>query len=292
MQKQYHVIGACCCWGAQIHACEKGPEDLVIGKVFERLQTQGVLIREVEMLYPDKLARNGTLPSARILPLIRNFNLQLAHTVRRATKNGSFPIVLGGDHSIAIGTWNAFEVPFGLIWIDAHLDSHTVKTTPSGAYHGMPVAALLGYGVQELAYLIKKEPVIRPQNLVFIGACSFEEAEIALLKKLNVKIYFLDEVMQRGLQAILPEAIAHATRGGVSHYGVSLDLDVFPVEEAPGVGSREEGGIRKADMLPFLSHLGKDPRLLAFELVEFNPERDSNHKTRELAFELLQEVMK
>lgn len=291
MQRHYHIIGACSCWGAQIHACERGPQDLVEGLVFERLQRKGVSIREVEMLYPDKLARNENVSLASTPSLIREFNLRLVKTVQKAVNSGSFPIVLGGDHSIAIGTWNAFETPFGLLWIDAHLDAHTVETTPSGAYHGMPVAALLGDGEPEMAELMKKQPVIQPQNLAFIGARSFEKGEMELLRKLNVRIYFMDEVHQRGLQAILSEAIAHVMKG-VSQYGVSLDLDVFSVEEAPGVGSPEKGGIRKAEMIPLLASLGKDPRLLAFELVEFNPERDIGHATRELVFELLQEVMK
>jgi arginase len=290
MRRQYHVIGACSCWGAQIRACEKGPEDLVEGQVFKRLQDQGISIREVEMLYPDKLARKENIPLPKSLSLIQNFNLQMVKAVRKALKNGSFPIVVGGDHSIAVGTWNAFEVPFGLIWIDAHLDSHTDKTTPSGAYHGMPLAALLGAGLPEMARLIKKEPVLKPKNVAIIGARSFEPGELNFLKELNVRIYFEGELEERGLKEILPEAISYVTRE-VDHYGVSLDLDVFAVDEAPGVGSPEPGGIRKSEFLPLLPLFGKDPRLLAFELVEFNPERDIEHKTRELAFEVLKQVM-
>lgn len=290
MKRKYHVIGACSCWGAQIRACEKGPEDLVDGQIFERLQKSGIFIQEVELLYPDKLARNEQIPLEKTLPLIRDFNYRLFETVSKAIKNGSFPIVLGGDHSIAIGTWNAFESPFGLLWIDAHLDSHTPQTTPSGAFHGMPVAALLGYGPPEMSKLVKKQAVLNPRNLAFIGARSYEEGEIKLLQELDVKIYFMSEIEKRGLKTIFPEALAHVTRG-VSKYGVSLDLDVFSIEDAPGVGSPEEGGVRKAEMLPLLSQIGKDPKLLGFELVEFNPEKDIEHKTRELVFEVLQEIM-
>jgi arginase family enzyme len=142
-----------------------------------------------------------------------------------------------------------------------------------------------------LAYPFKKEAVLSPKNLAFIGARSFEKEELALLKKCNVKIYFMDEVQKRGLKAIIPEAIAHVTRD-VSHYGVSCDLDAFSMEEAPGVGSPVKGGLRKGEMVPLLAEFGNDPRLIAFELVEFNPELDIDHKTRELVFEVLQEVMK
>lgn len=291
MEREYEIIGACSGWGAQIRSCEKGLEDLIEGKIFERLKKEGIPIHAVELLYPDKIASEENIPLASSLPLIYNFNRKLTHAVQKTLQQKKFPIVIGGDHSIAVGTWNAFDLPFGLLWIDAHLDAHTDKTTPSGAYHGMPVAALLGYGLKEMAQLIRKNPVLKPQNLAYIGARSFEKEERDLLKELNVKIYFMDEVMNRGLQAIFPEAIRHITQG-VEHYGVSLDLDVFSTDEAPGVGSPEKGGILKAELLPLLRSLAQDPRLLAFELVEFNPKRDLFHKTRELIYEILYQVMK
>lgn len=290
MKKQYHVIGACSCWGAQIRACERGPEDLIEGHVIDRLQSLGISIPEVEMLYPKTRARDENVPLAQSLPMICAFNLTLAHAVRRAVKSGSFPVVLGGDHTNAIGTWNGIEGPVGLLWIDAHLDAHTLKTSPSGAYHGMPAAALLGYGDSQMTQLIRKEPVLKPQNLAFIGARSFEEGEEALLKKLNVRIYFMDEVKKRGLKEILPEALAHVMRGA-SHLGVSLDLDFFDPHDAPGVGSPEAGGVRPSEFLPLLSLIRSDKRLAAFELVELNPERDVTHKTRELSYQILREVM-
>lgn len=291
MKRNFHVIGACSCWGAQIRACEKGPEALLDGKVFERLKKKGIDIHEVEMLYPEIQAKEKEIPLSQSLPLIHHFNTQLCHAVRKALQLQLFPIVIGGDHSIAIGTWNAFDPPFGLIWIDAHMDAHVPETSPSGAYHGMPVAALLGRGFPEMAALVKKGAVIAPQNLAFIGVRSYEEGEEALLKELGVKIYFMDEVKMRGLKEVLPEAIAHVTKR-TSRYGVSLDLDAFDLKEAPGVGSPEEGGIEKREFLPLLSLFRKDSRLIGFEIVEYNPDRDVDHKTLELTYEVLYEVMK
>ncbi|HLB53083.1 MAG TPA: arginase [Chlamydiales bacterium] len=291
MRREYSIIGACTCWGAQIRTCEKGPEVLIQSQTFEQMKKEGALIREISVLYPEEMAAEIDIPLPQSLPLIHNFDVRLAQEVQKVVKQGLFPIVLGGDHSIAVGTWNGFEGPFGLLWIDAHLDAHTEKTTPSGAYHGMPVASLLGRGLPEMAHLLKKEPILLPENLAYIGARSFEEGELALLKKLNVKIYYMDEVKKRGLKAILPEAIAYVTRN-TSRYGISLDLDVFSPEEAPGVGSPEKGGISKKEFLPLLQEIGEDPRLIGFELVEFNPERDQKRKTEKLAFEILQKVMR
>ncbi len=291
MKKIFHVIGACSCWGAQMRACEKGPEEFVQAKVFERLRKEGISIDRVEMLYPEKLAREENIPLPKSVSLIRDFNLQLYHSIRKAIANQTFPIVIGGDHSIAVGTWSAFVGPFGLLWIDAHMDAHTPATSPSGAYHGMPVAALLGRGIPEMAKLVKEEPVLDPKNLALIGIRSFEEGEAALLQEMGVKIYFMDEIKKRGLKEIVPEAIQHITRNA-SRYGVSLDLDAFDPSEAPGVGSPEKDGIRKKDLIPLLHSLGKDARLIGFELVEYNPERDIHHRTLELAYEVLYEMMK
>jgi arginase len=291
MKRTFHVIGACSCWGAQIRACEKGPKALLDARVFERLKKKGIAIDQIEMLYPKVEAREENIPLSRSLPLVQEFNLSLYHSVRKAVKDNHFPIVIGGDHSIAVGTWNAFEQPLGLIWIDAHMDAHTPATSPSGAYHGMPVAALLGRGLPEMAQLVKKNPVLKPKNLAYIGIRSFEEGEESLLKELGVKVYYMEEVKKRGLKKILPEAIEHVTRG-TSHYGVSFDLDAFDVSEAPGVGTPEKGGIRKKELLPLLRLFGKDPRMIGFELVEYNPDRDVDQKTLELAFQVLYGIMR
>lgn len=290
MKRNYHVIGACSCWGAQVRACEKGPEDLVEGHIFERLKKEGISITEVEMIYPPKRAEEEDIPLTQSLPLITDINRKLLHSVQRAVKEKSFPVILGGDHSLAVGTWSAMQVPFGLLWIDAHMDAHTPETSPSGAYHGMPLAALLGHGLPEMVELSGQKPVLKPENLALIGVRSFEKGEQDLLNQLNVRIYYMDEVNDRGISVIIPEAIQHIIQG-VSHYGVSLDLDVFSVEEAPGVGSPVNRGIKKRDLLPMLSKFGKDERLIAFELVELNPAKDIDHKTRELAFEILKEIM-
>lgn len=294
-KKKYRLIGACSCWGAQIRACERGPEDLLHGNMVERLQDRKIFIEEVEMVYPEKRAKYEDVPLKDALPMIHDFNVHLAESVKRALENGAFPVVVGGDHVNAVGTWNGvasgLKSSLGLLWIDAHMDAHTMETTPSGAYHGMPVAALLGYGVSSLAHLILKEALLKPRQLVLVGVRSFEEGEAALLKKLKVKIYFIEEVKRRGLKEVLLEAISYISQN-TSHYGVSLDLDVFDPKDVPGVGSPEPNGLSVEDLLPLLSIFRKDPKFAAFEMVEFNPQRDIDHKTRESAFEILSEIMK
>ena len=291
MKRQFHVIGACSCWGAGVCACEKGPEDLQRSHLIEHLRKKGANIDGIELIYPDEGAKKvPKAPLQNALKIIEALNRKLALAVRHAVATQQFPIVIGGDHSIAVGTWNGQQEPFGLIWIDAHMDAHTPETTPSQACHGMPLAALLGYGAPEMAKLLRKEPVLKPERTVLIGIRSFESEEAALLKKLGVKIYFIDEVKKRSLQEIIPEAIEHAAKG-TNRFGISLDLDVFSPDVAPGVDTPVSGGIEKEDLLSLLASITKDQRLIGFEMVEYNPMRDKAHKTRALCTEIMEQLV-
>ncbi len=290
MKRKYHVIGGSSGWGAKIRGCEDGPLDLVEGGVFERLRKLGVSIDDVEMVYPEKRARGGEIPLPLSLPLIKEFNLKLLHKVALTLERKEFPIVIGGDHSMAVATWNSFEEPYGLLWLDAHMDSHTPETTPSGAYHGMPLAALLGHGAKEMTRMMRLHSLLSPKNVALIGVRSFEAEEEALLKQCGVRVYFMEEVRKRGFDQIFPEAIDHVS-DGVARYGVSLDLDMFSPEDAPGVGSPAPHGIRAEECLPFFSLLRDNPRWMGFEIMEFNPHLDVDHKTRELVFQILKEAL-
>jgi arginase len=285
----YRLIGAASGWGAQLKACEEGPDTLL----------ESGLLGAFPILYPEKRAKDHRIPLDQTLPLVHHFNLSLAREVKKVLDAGDFPIVLGGDHSIAVGTWNGVyqhskkqhRLPLGLIWIDAHMDAHTPQTTPSGAWHGMPLAGLLGYGDPKMAQLFEKTPVLFPEHLCLIGIRSFEEGEAKLLDELNVRIFFMEEIAQKGMRAVMRAAIDHVKRGTKS-FGVSLDLDVMSPEEAPGVGSPESNGIPFRDLLEALKLLPQEDHLVAFELVEYNPERNQHERTAHLCYEILAAVRK
>ena len=267
MERNTRFLGACMGFGAQIQACERGPVEL---------------FPKIDLFFPQK--------QPNILATIQDFNFRFAHEVAHSFETGHFPVVIGGDHSIAIGTWNgvakAKKNPLGLIWIDAHMDGHTNETTPSGAYHGMPLAALLGHGEKEIAQLLRPEPVLLPENVVLIGVRAYEEGEALLLEKLGVRIYFIEEVKERGLFRVVQEAI---DRIKTPHLGLSIDLDAIDPEEAPGVGSPEANGLSSDELIKALSLF--EERVEAFELVEYNPERDIKFKTREIAYKILDAVL-
>ncbi len=293
--RNYFLISACSGWGAQVRECEAGPDTLRHGGCLEKLRIHSIPVVEWDTLYPLIRHSDRDVPLADALPLIVDFNQKLADRVLDVLTRGFFPVVIGGDHSIAVGTWNGVaaylaEEPFGMIWIDAHMDSHTPETTPSGAWHGMPLAALMGYGDPNLTMLKRKEPILLPQNLCLVGVRSFEEGEAELLERLNVKIYMADEVKKRGVHTVLKEAVAYVTKH-TKKFCVSIDLDVIDPSEAPGLGSPEPGGLSADELIKALPMIGNDKHLMGFELVEFNPSRDQEKKTWSLCYRILEVVL-
>lgn len=229
------------------------------------------------------------------LPIIADFCSRLANTTKDVIAARGFPIVLGGDHSIAVGTWSGVieahqaHQKFGLIWIDAHLDSHTYETSPSKAYHGMPVAALLGEAEPERAHILSSLPKISPQHLVFIGSRSYEPEEEALLKRKNVKIFYEKEVKELGLKKVLEEAKKIATNG-TKGYGVSLDLDFFDPSFVPGVGSPEAEGGNPHEFLQLINIL-LNSELKGFEITELNPKLDIDNATAKIAASIVERIL-
>uniref|UniRef100_A0A7E4VJ78 Arginase n=1 Tax=Panagrellus redivivus TaxID=6233 RepID=A0A7E4VJ78_PANRE len=194
-------------------------------------------------------------------------------------------LVVGGDHSCAIGTWSGVASrlrPYGdigLVWVDAHLDAHTPNTSPSGNLHGQPVAHLLGFGNDELSRIGDAFPKIKPENLVFVGIRSYEPEEREFLHKLGVRIFYDDEVQKRGISDVMSEAVdrvSHKTYG----FGLSIDMDGFRVEDAPAVGTPASGGIIADEFLKFMTTHAMD-KLLVTELVEFLPKYDDVNRTSE-----------
>lgn len=293
MSRSYRIIGAASGWGAQIRDCEEGPQILKQDGLMDRLIQSGNSIKGWETLLPLQTASEIDIPLKTSLPLICDFNLRLSEIVKKTIDQSEFPVILGGDHSIAVGTWNGVAegcCPLGLIWIDAHMDAHTEETTPSGAWHGMPLAALLGFGNPKMTHLKRQKAILSPEHLCLVGSRSFEEGEFELLKKLQVKIVFMEEVKSKGIKAVLQEAISHVSKG-TKGFGVSLDLDVVDPSDAPGVGSPEKDGVLGEDLIKALKIFKNNSNLKAFEIVEYNPKRDVRHKTGQLCLEILKAVL-
>jgi arginase len=296
-KKHSSLIGAATGWGAQKRTTEHGPDAMKHFGLAEKLQQENISVSWQEIVYPYlRFANDNDIAPGHCIPYVTDMCQNVFNAVSKSLQQGNFPCVIGGDHSIAVGTWSAMATSmaaseqFGLIWFDAHMDAHTPKTSPSLAYHGMPVASLLGYGAPELTELGGKGAKLKPEHVVLIGARSFEAGEQNLLTELGVRIYYMDEIRARGFEDVLKEAIAIVSKG-TSGFGLSLDLDGFDPSDTPGVGSPATGGLTQAEVLPTLHMLRDHPKFQALEITEFNPHLDQQMKTAHLIHKILRELL-
>jgi arginase len=270
------LIGVASGLGAQDHGTADGPGLLKELRIFQDAEQRAS--------WDGMLSPEAHPPSP--IEAVSELSARIAWHVRKELGAGHFPLVIGGDHSCAIGTWSGVHrwlgQPLGLIWVDAHMDSHTFSTTPSGALHGMPLACLLGHGEPELTQLIETVPKLRPEHVCLLGVRSYEEGEAALLKKLGVRVIDMEEVRRIGVAQAMAQAMT-VVKNGTAGFGVSIDLDVLDPVEEPGVGSPEPGGILLRELEAALRQLRHDPALLAMEIVEYNPHRDHNQLTAHAA---------
>lgn len=281
------IIGAASGLGAQDQACADGPV------AFHRSQAWHELAHHPRVDWGRTLfapAADGGGATGRIAGLCRH----LADEVGHALRGGEFPVIIGGDHSVAIGTWSGVArvagEPVGLLWIDAHLDSHTPETSYSGAIHGMPLACLLGRGDKRLLNIGLSGVQVSAGHTAVLGARSYEPEELAFLKASGVRIIDSVELAQRGFADCLHEALGIVTAAPAG-FGVTLDLDAIDPLLAPGVGSPEPEGLNARDVLEAVSGIAGLPGFRALEIVEYNPDRDRLGITASLISDLVGRVL-
>ncbi|MBM93826.1 MAG: arginase [Legionellales bacterium] len=215
---------------------------------------------------------------------------QLAETIHAIAQTQKPFLMIGGDHSCAIGTWHgaasAYHQPIGLIWIDAHLDSHTFKSSPSQNIHGMPLAALLGHGHSSLTELKHTAPVIQPEHLTLIGATSYEPEESELLNTLNVQVHPLSTIQHQNPTSII-QTVVDAMTQAQQPFGISLDLDVFDPHLAPAVTTYAELGLDISSTLTALQYAAQSPYFIGLEIAEFTPANDLDHITEHLVMKII-----
>lgn len=285
--RKIRILGVASGAGAPNQGTARGPWALRHNPAF-RAVARHARVDWADLLYPSR----APTPLERVLGVCE----RLAEDVRETLAAGALPVVIGGDHSIAIGTWSgaraflgAAGVP-GLLWLDAHMDSHTPQTTHSGALHGMPLACLLGVGDKRLVRLGGVAPKLLPAYTALLGARSYEVEEAALLARLGVRVLDAAELRARGFAACLAEGLVIARRapGG---WGISIDLDCFDPARAPGVGSAEPDGPQPEPVLALLRAVRDDLALLAVEISEYNPDRDVDGRTAALIAQLVRALL-
>jgi arginase len=279
------LIGAALGEGAPDRRTRGGPGSLRQWGLGRRLSARGRRVR-----WGPQVASDLDLLPQGPMAVVAEFSGRLADCVRGSLAAGRLPVVIGGDHSCAVGTWSAAAVALrgrgragqpgrlGLVWIDAHLDAHTPETSETKMPHGMPIASLLGHGPAALTAVADAGAKLRPEDLVLIGPRSWESGEAALLERLGVRVMTGGEVARRGFADCMREAVARVT-AATAGWGVSFDLDALDPRDAPGTGVRVADGLRLAEVSAALHGLAADPRLVACELVEYTPELDTDRVT-------------
>jgi arginase len=268
------LVGYACGLGGKDSVCDRGPACMKHSAFLEQLKDYLTWQEVVTFSHKEKL---------QALTDIATISHELAQITSNLVTHQKFFITIGGDHTSAIGTWSGVAAAIaphslGLLWIDAHLDSHTPANTVSGNIHGMPLAILLGYGDKALTEVSGPYPKLLPENVCVVGARSFEPEERQLLEQLHVPIFYMEDIEQRGFNTIMAEALT-LIRRNTRYFGFTLDLDAITPEEAPGVSNPEPHGIKAKQLYKEIEALTQEPGFIAAEISEFNPDLDRNHQT-------------
>ncbi len=273
---------------------DMGPSAIRCAGVNERLEC---LCQDIEDLGDMTIGqredeKEGGEPASeelRNLKAITKASVKLAETVDNIVASGAFPLVLGGDHSIAIGTLAGLAKHYqnlGVIWYDAHADLNTKETSPSGNIHGMPLAISLGIGHEGLTAIYGKEAKIKAENIVIIGARSLDDGEKELIRDKGIKVYTMHEIDRLGMTRVMEETIDYL-RGRTDGVHLSLDLDALDPNDAPGVGTPVAGGISYRESHLAMEMLEESKLITSAEFVEVNPILDEKNRTAEAAVALM-----
>jgi arginase len=284
--------------GAGRRGVDMGPSAVRVANLNGRLASLG---HEIEDLGNLPVAQPESLPegpaNAKYLPQITETCTRLATLIEETLDRGVFPLILGGDHSIAVGTVAGLSHHFrrrnqriGIVWIDAHADMNTPESSPSGNVHGMPLACCAGMGPPELTEIFGYSPKVDPRNIAIIGLRSVDEAERSPVRASGVTAFTMRQIDERGLRAVMDDAIRIAS-DGTTGFHLSLDMDAIDPQEAPGVGTPVRGGLTYREAHLAMETVCDSSMMRAMEVVEVNPVIDESNRTAVLAVELVMSAM-
>jgi arginase len=282
------IIGAALDLGAGRRGVDMGPSAIRYAGLDERLAALGLAVEDLGNVQVGVAeATDQGDPRARFLDEIKEVSARIAALVRDAAQGGAVPVVLGGDHSVAIGTLGGLASvngPGGVLWFDAHGDLNTPTTSPSGNVHGMPLAAAMGLAPEAFAGDGWPVPSLDAQHVVLLGLRSVDAGERDLLKELGIAAYTMSDFDRRGVEPVIREALERVEGAAFVH--VSLDMDVVDPEAAPGVGTPVRGGLSYREAHLAMELVAEGSEFGSLEIVEVNPILDRENATGRLAVEL------
>ncbi|HCI81062.1 MAG TPA: arginase [Ktedonobacter sp.] len=288
------VIGAPMDLGADRRGVDMGASAIRYAGLHERLQQLGFTISDagnIAIAQPESKPEGN--PHLKYLEPIVSASEELANLVSQTLQNDEFPLILGGDHSIALGSISGVarvHKNVGVIWVDAHADFNNEQTTPSGNIHGMILAALAGVGEGRLVDVGGWSPKIQKNTIVIVGARDLDRGEQELLHANNIHVFTMSDIDQNGMSAIMKQAIAVASQQD-NPIHLSLDMDALDPREAPGVGTPVRGGLSYREAHLAMEMIANSHRLVSMDAVEVNPILDRENTTALLAVELIQSAL-
>jgi arginase len=290
MAEKIRIIGVPMDLGQTRRGVDMGPSALRVAGL-KQLGRQVEDIGNISVNQPEE--QHYGVKNAKYLNEIAETCRGLADTVKKTLDEDQTPLVLGGDHSIAAGTVAGVAGYFkkkskniGVLWLDAHGDMNTPDSSPSGNVHGMPLAAIMGYGPPELTELAGPKPMVEPGNVSLVGIRDLDSKERRLMKDIGVHVFTMRDIDERGMRQVMSEALRFAG-DDTAGIAVSLDMDFVDPSDAPGVGTPVRGGVTYREAHLAMEMIADSKAAVSFELVEINPVIDLHNKTAILGVELL-----
>lgn len=294
-KKSAEIIGVPLDFGANMRGANLGPYAIRIAGLHDKLAKMNYEIHDagnIQVPIRETLKK----PSEKYLEEIFSICKELHSITAQALNNDHIPIVLGGDHSIAMGSISAANnyaknkgSELGLIWIDAHADLNIPETSPTGNIHGMPLATLLGKGHSQLVGLSQNH-FLKPENVALIGIRDIDGLEKEICRNSGIRYYTMREIDERGMHKIMKEVIQNLEKN-CNHMYISLDMDGIDPAYAPGVSTPVTGGLSYRETHLILEMIADTQKLIGMDLVELNPMTDIQHKSAYLAVELIQSAL-
>ncbi len=276
--------------GAETRGVSLGPSAIRYAGVIERLKEMGYVVEDKGDIIADTTQDEEQLGTQlKNLDEVARVNTLLCEIVSKSVKEGHFPLVLGGDHSVAIGTIAGVlqhKENLGVIWFDAHGDINTGEISPSGNIHGMSAAVALGHGHEKLTRIGGIDKKIKKENIVFVGCRDLDAGERELLKEFGVRVFTMHEVDRMGITEVMNRAIAIASNG-TDGIHVSFDIDGMDPVHAIGTGTRVPGGLTYRESHLALEMIAETSKVVSAEFVEVNPIIDIKNQTANIAVELI-----
>jgi len=288
-----NIIGVPIYYGADKRGAEYGPEKLREKKVSSILSKHNHKVYDFGNIYVPEVKDYNKFYShnnLKYLETITEVNTNLAHTVYSSLKAESFPLIIGGDHSIGLGSISGVSRAyknFAVIWMDAHGDINTHDTSESGNIHGMPLAKAMNVGYKDLTNVYFEGQKVNPENVFILGARDLDKGELELIKEMKLNVYSADEINEKGIDAVIQQVMNTLKQKNIEAIHLSFDLDFIDAKYVPGTGTPVYNGVSVEDTKKALKMLAESKMIKSMDFVELNVLLDKNDTTADLTIDLL-----